>query len=403
MSKLKKKHVLILVENLPVPFDRRVWMEATTLQEAGYQVHVVCPTSDRHPESREVLEGVKIRRYPLGIEGRSSLGTLVEYLWALLCMTWHVFAVSLRHPIKVVHVCNPPDLLFLATWPARLIRRAKTIFDQHDLCPELWEVKGHSLTGFYARALLKAEAATYRWADVVISTNESYKHIATTRGKKKSEDVFVVRSAPRKSFATLELMSTRPAHEAHRIAYVGTMGAQEGIDILLDAIKHLITEKGHTQLLCDIIGGGPERDALIELSRFLGLDNFVTFHGRVSDEDMRALIMNADIGVNPDRPSTMNSLSSMNKIVEYMALGVPMVQFDCVEGKRTALESSRYVTEPTAAGLAQAIHDLLGDAQSREQMRTFGLQRFNDVLCWEAQYPNLMFAYTHLAPLEAHG
>jgi glycosyltransferase involved in cell wall biosynthesis len=399
MSQSKKQHVLILVENLPVPFDRRVWMEATTLQQAGYQVHVVCPTSDRHPESREVLESVKIRRYPLGIEGRSSLGTLVEYLWALLCMTWHVFVVSVKHPIKIVHVCNPPDLLFLATWPARLIRRAKTIFDQHDLCPELWEAKGHSLSGFYARALLKAEAATYRWADVVISTNESYKHIATTRGKKNPEDVFVVRSAPRKNFAVTELNQTRSTEVAHRIAYVGTMGAQEGIDILLDAIKLLVTEQGHTQLQCDIIGGGPERDALMALSASLGLENYVTFHGRVSDEDMRSLIMNADIGVNPDRPSTMNSLSSMNKIVEYMALGVPMVQFDCVEGKRTALESSRYVTEPTATGLAQALHDLLGDADSREQMRTFGLQRFNDVLCWEAQYPNLVAAYAHLAPL----
>jgi len=399
MGNKETKHVLILVENLPVPFDRRVWMEATTLQQAGYQVHVICPTSDRHPESREVIDGVKIRRYPLGLEGRSSLGTLAEYVWALLCMTWQVFAVGLRYPIKVVHVCNPPDLLFLATWPARLLRRARTIFDQHDLCPELWEAKGHSLSGFYARALLKAEAATYRWADVVISTNESYKHIATTRGKKQSEKVFVVRSAPRKDFATTTLAPTRTANEAYRIAYVGTMGAQEGIDILLDAVKALVTQYGHVNLKCDLIGGGPERDALIALSTSLNLAEYVTFHGRVSDEDMRALIMNADIGVNPDRPSTMNSLSSMNKIVEYMALGVPMVQFDCVEGKRTALESSRYVTEPTAAGLAEAMHNLLLDAESREEMRTFGLARFNDVLCWEAQYPNLVAAYSHLAPL----
>jgi len=374
-------------------------MEATTLQQAGYQVHVICPTSERHPERREVLDGVRIRRYPLGVEGRSSIGTLVEYLWALLCMTWHVFAVSSKFPIKVVHVCNPPDLLFLATWPARVIRRAKTIFDQHDLCPELWEAKGHSLDGFYARALLKAEAATYRWADVVISTNESYKHIATTRGRKNADNVFVVRSAPRKTFAVTEIGQTRSSDEAHRIAYVGTMGAQEGIDILLDAIKLLVTDYKRTNLQCDIIGGGPERDALMALSVSLGLAEFVTFHGRVSDGDMRSIIMNSDIGVNPDRPSTMNSLSSMNKIVEYMALGIPMVQFDCVEGKRTALEASTYVTDPTAAGLAIEMDALLADAAGREYMRTYGLQRFNDALCWEAQYPNLINAYSQLAPL----
>lgn len=393
MNTQKRQHVLILVENLPVPFDRRVWMEATTLQESGYQVHVVCPTSERHPEHREILEGVRIYRYPLGIEGRTSIGTLVEYVWALLCMTWHVFKVSVRFPIKVVHVCNPPDLLFMATWPARVLRRAKTIFDQHDLCPELWEAKGHSLTGFYARALLKAESATYKWANVVISTNESYKQIATTRGKKDSNKVFVVRSAPRKQFAVEALSQTRSAQDACHIVYVGTMGAQEGIDLLLEAIRILVHDKGHTNYRCDIIGGGPEREAMKALSTSLGLSDFVTFHGRVPDEEMRSIIMNADVGVNPDRPSTMNSLSSMNKIVEYMALGVPMVQFDCVEGKRTALESSWYVTEPTSEALAEELRNLLNDSVSRERMRAFGFARFNEELCWEAQYPNLLAAY----------
>ena len=393
MTLKNKQHILILVENLPVPFDRRVWMEATTLQEHGYQVHVVCPTSKRHKQHREIIDGVRIYRYPLGIEGRSSIGTLLEYVWALLCMTWNVFHISVRFPIKVVHVCNPPDLLFLATWPARILRRSRTIFDQHDLCPELWEAKGHSLSGFYARALLKAESATYRWANVVISTNESYKHIATTRGNKDASQVFVVRSAPRKSFAVTELVPTRAAQDARHIVYVGTMGAQEGIDILLEAIRILVQDEGHIHYKCDIIGGGPERDAMEALSVSLGLSESVTFHGRVPDEEMRSIIMNADIGVNPDRPSTMNSLSSMNKIVEYMALGVPMVQFDCVEGKRTALESSRYVTEPTAQALATELRTLMNDFEAREHMRAFGLKRFNELLCWEAQYPNLLLAY----------
>lgn len=388
-----RNHVLILVENLSVPFDRRVWMEATTLQEAGYQVHVVCPKSDRHPESRESLQGVNIYRYPQGIEGRSALGTLAEYGWALLCMTWLVLKVSLRFPVKIVQVCNPPDILFLATWPARLVRSSKMIFDQHDVCPELWEAKGNSKDNLYGKALLKAEQLTYRLADVVISTNESYKEIAITRGKKDPNNVFVVRSAPRRDFAIESIPTTRSPEQARRLAYIGTMGAQEGIDILLESTKLLVDEYGLGDLHLDLIGDGPELAYLKALASELQLGPNITFHGRVSDEKLREIIAQADIGVNPDRPSQMNNISSMNKIVEYMALGLPIVQFDCIEGKRTAGDASEYVMQTNPNAFAESIFKLLTDEQRRTKMKTFGHSRFLNSLAWETQTHSLSRAY----------
>ena len=393
MSKSKKQHILILVENLPVPFDRRVWMEATTLQQAGYQVHVICPKSVMHLEARHTLNGVRIYRYAQGIEGRSAATTLAEYAWAILRMTFLVMMVSLRFPVNVVHVCNPPDILFLATWPARLFRRSKMIFDQHDVCPELWEAKGNSRGSIYGRALLKAESLTYRFADVVISTNQSYKDIAVLRGGKSEKKVFVVRSAPKREFAIQVLPETRDSDSAKKIAYIGTMGAQEGIDILLESIRLLISDFGVYDIHLDLIGGGPELQALKTMAIKLNLNNNVTFHGRVSDEELRNIVCNADIGVNPDRPSQMNNISSMNKIVEYMALGLPIVQFDCIEGKRTALHSSKYVNDPEPRALAKELDSLLKDEFSRDQMRSSGHGRFLSHLAWENQVDSLLIAY----------
>ncbi len=388
-----KKNVLILVENLPVPFDRRVWMEATTLQNHGYQVFIICPNSKRHPSLREEIDGIRIFRYPALIEGRSSFGTLVEYAWAICAMSAISLALSCRRSFAVVQVCNPPDILFMATWAPRLIRRAKLIFDQHDINPELWESKGHSTTDTFGRLLLWAERATYRRATRVISTNESYKQIAIRRGKKLPEDVFVVRSAPKGSFGIETLPVTRPSAIANTIVYIGTMGHQEGIDILLHAVKLLITKFNRVGVQLDLIGDGPERRHLEALSTELELTQNVIFHGRVSDDELRKIVPAADIAVNPDRPSKMNDLSSMNKIVEYMALGRPIVQFACVEGEKTALEASMNVRGSDPESLAQELSDLLLNETLRNHMSQYGLQRFKEILAWEHQESILIAAY----------
>ena len=388
-----KKNVLILVENLPVPFDRRVWMEATTLQNNGYQVFIICPNSKRHPSLREEIDGIRIFRYPALIEGRSSLGTLIEYAWAICAMSAISLTLSCRRSFAVVQVCNPPDILFMATWAPRLIRRAKLIFDQHDINPELWESKGHSTTDTFGRLLLWAERATYRQAATVISTNESYKQIAIRRGKKLPEDVFVVRSAPKSSFGIETLPVTRAPATANKIVYIGTMGHQEGIDILLHAMKLLVTQFDRAALQLNLIGDGPERRHLEALTLELGLTENVTFHGRVSDDELRKIVLEADIAVNPDRPSKMNDLSSMNKIVEYMALGRPIVQFASLEGERTALEASFNVSTPDSHSLAKAITELIPNFKLREHMSAFGLTRFKQDLAWEYQESHLLSSY----------
>jgi glycosyltransferase involved in cell wall biosynthesis len=388
-----KTNILILVENLPVPFDRRVWMEAMTLQNTGHQVFIICPNSKRHPSLKEKIDGIYIFRYPVLLEGRSSFGTLVEYAWAILAMSGIALALSLRRKFAIVQVCNPPDILFMTTWAPRLLHRAKLIFDQHDINPELWESKGHSMKDLFGRLLLWAEQATYRQASIVISTNESYREIAIKRGRKRIQDVFVVRSAPMRSFAVETLPVTRSSEHANTVVYIGTMGSQEGIDILLHAVKILIAEYDRSGIRLDLIGDGPERRHLEALSAELELSKNVTFHGRVSDDELRRIALRADVAVNPDRPSKMNNLSSMNKIVEYMALGRPIVQFACREGEKTALDASMSVHESDPNSLAKELSDLLANKIQRYNMSVFGLRRFKEVLAWQHQESELLSAY----------
>ena len=393
---MKKPHVIILVENLPVPFDRRVWMEASTLQQNGYQVSVICPATKTYPKRKEVIDGIRIYRYPGGIEGRSSIGTLLEYLWAISWMFLLTLRISIQTKVDVVHLCNPPDLLFVASFPAKLLRRSKIIFDQHDICPELWESKGHKQTDFYGRLLIFFEKVTYTFSDAVISTNQSYKDIAMSRGMKKTDDVFIVRSAPKREFAGQVKLVTRAPDQSGKIVYLGTMGSQEGIDLLLTAVGILKDELGWASISLSLIGDGPERPYLQSMATELRLNSNVNFLGRVSDDILKETVLDADVAVNPDRPSKMNDLSSMNKIVEYMALGLPIVQFSCLEGERTALDAGLSVKTNSARALAETLHELLSDEMARERMRVFGNSRFISDLAWEHQEETLLAAYGHV-------
>ena len=393
---MKKPHVIILVENLPVPFDRRVWMEASTLQQNGYQASVICPATKTYPKRKEVIDGIRIYRYPGGIEGRSSIGTLLEYLWAISWMFLLTLRISIQTKVDVVHLCNPPDLLFVASLPAKLLRRSKIIFDQHDICPELWESKGHKQTDFYGRLLIFFEKVTYTFSDAVISTNQSYKDIAMSRGMKKTDDVFIVRSAPKREFAGQVKLVTRAPDQSGKIVYLGTMGSQEGIDLLLTAVGILKDELGWASISLSLIGDGPERPYLQSMATELRLNSNVNFLGRVSDDILKETLLDADVAVNPDRPSKMNDLSSMNKIVEYMALGLPIVQFSCLEGERTALDAGLSVKTNSARALAETLHELLSDEKARERMRVFGNSRFISDLAWEHQEETLLAAYGHV-------
>ena len=390
-----KRRVLILVENLPSPFDRRVWQEATTLRDAGYEVSIICPTGKGYERKFEVLEGIHIWRYALPFEGSGALGYVLEYGVALS----FTFLLSLRvlatRGFDVIHACNPPDLLFLVGGFYKLFGK-RFVFDHHDANPELYEAK-FGRKGFLWKAMVWLEKLTFRTADVSIATNESYRRIALERGAMAPERVFVVRSGP-----SLERMKILPPDERlkhgrkHLVGYVGVMGRQEGIDYLLRAAAHIVRDLGRTDVHFGLVGGGTSLEELRGLALRLGIADYVTFTGRVPDAEMLAMLNTADVCVNPDVANEMNDISTMNKVMEYMALGKPMVQFDLAEGRFSAREASLYARRNNALDLASKIIFLLENPEKRRAMGEFGRRRVLEELEWRHEAPKLLAAYEAL-------
>ena len=393
---LAGRKVLIIVENLPVPFDRRVWQEATTLAASGAQVSVICPKMKGYEESYERLDGVDIHRHPLPVEGSGLGGYIAEYATALFWQTVLSWSVFLRRGFDTLQGCNPPDLIFLVAWQFRLFG-VRYIFDHHDINPELYEAK-YSKRGFFWRMLGWLEKLSFASARVVISTNESYRQVALTRGGKQKGDVFVVRSGP--NLERLKGGEYRPSLKNARdflVGYVGVMGEQEGIDLLLEAARHIVEDRGRTDIQFCLVGGGPSLASLRALCSEMGLDDYVTFTGRAPDDTLFAVLATSDVCVNPDRVNAMNDLSTMNKILEYMAFGRPIVQFDVKEGRFSAQEASLYARPNDPIDFADKVLALLADEDERRRRGEFGRRRVTETLSWEHQVPTLIDAYRRAA------
>lgn len=390
------RKVLVIVENLAVPFDRRVWQECLALRDAGAQVVVICPTMDSHPELEELRDGIRIYRHPLPIDARGALGFALEYGAALLHWMRLTVRVARRHGFDTLHGCNPPDLIFLVAIVARWVRPVRFIFDHHDIAPELFEAK-FGRRGPFWHLLRRLERWTFRTADVVISTNESYRDIALTRGGKAPEDVFIVRSGP-----DLRRVRVVPPNRAwaagaqHLVGYVGTMGQQEGIDLLLEAARLLVQDRGLSVRFV-VVGGGPELPHLQRQAQAMGLSEHVHFTGRVADDTLFEVLSTADLCINPDRVNPMNTLSTMNKILEYMAFSKPIVQFEGVEGQRSAAGASVYARANDPVDLAERIAALLADPARCARMGAEGRARIEGTLSWDHQVPNLIAAYQRAA------
>lgn len=389
------RRVLIIVENLPVPFDRRVWQEATTLEQAGYDVTVICPRNRAFPKGFEKIDGIRIYRYSIPFEADRPLGYLAEYGIALFRQFVLAVRVSLGRGFDVIHACNPPDNIFLIGAFFKLFGK-KFVFDHHDLCPELFAAK---FTGkpLLRKLTLVLERCTFRTADVSIATNESYKKIAVERGGMRPDRVFVVRSGPNLD----RLRIQPPVAELKKgkrflVGYVGVMGRQEGIDHLLRAARHIVFELGRNDVHFGLVGGGTELSAMVEYANSLGLADHVTFTGRVPDAELLAMLNTAEVCVNPDTVNEMNQLSTMNKVMEYMALGKAQVQFDMVEGRVSAGESSLYAAANDHVDLAEKIVELLDDEQKRERMGAIGRERIESRLQWKHEAPKLLEAYAAL-------
>ncbi|MEA3413224.1 MAG: glycosyltransferase family 4 protein [Pseudomonadota bacterium] len=388
----KPRRVLFIVENLPVPFDRRVWQEATTLKQAGYEVSIICPKGKDYRDSSEVIDGINIYRHPLPIEGSGAVGYALEYSTALFWEFVFAWKVFFKHGFDAIHACNPPDNIFLIGMFFKLFRK-RYLFDHHDINPELYEAK-FGRRDFFYKLMVAFERWTFRVADVSIATNESYRRIAIERGGMDPDRVFVVRSGP--NLDRLRIIDPVPALKNGRkflVGYVGVMGQQEGIDYLLRSVRHIVVNMGRGDIQFGLVGGGTELDELEAYARELEVGDYVTFTGRVPDQQLLEMLNTAEVCVNPDVANDMNDKSTMNKIMEYMALGKPIVQFDLTEGRFSAQEASLYAAQNDEKDLAEKIVELIDDPEKRVRLGKFGRRRIEDELEWRYEVPRLLEAY----------
>ena len=387
------KRILFIVENLPSPFDRRVWQEATTLHQNGYQVFIICPTGKGYEEKYECLDGIHIYRHPLPPEAEGALGYALEYSVALYWEFYLSFKVLFSHGFDAIHACNPPDLIFLVGGFFKFFFHKKFLFDHHDINPELYEAK-FGRRDFFYRLMLLCERLTFKTADRSIATNESYKQIAIERGGMHPDKVTVVRSGPKLDrLKIIEPVLPLKKGRKHLVGYVGVMGKQEGIDYLLRALHYIVEHKNRTDVHFGLVGGGTELTSLQAYAKALGVEDYVTFTGRVSDQQMLEMLNTADVCVNPDVANEMNDKSTMNKIMEYMALAKPIVQFDLSEGRFSAQEASLYARRNDTKDLAEKILLLLDDQVKRKAMGDFGRNRIITELEWKYEEPKLLEAY----------
>jgi glycosyltransferase involved in cell wall biosynthesis len=389
--------VLIIVQNLSVPFDRRVWLECQALASAGHQVAVVCPKDDGDPDY-QVLDGVELYKYRGYAPGGGKLSYIAEYAYSLAATAWLIFKARRRSGrIDVLQACNPPDIF----WPIALVLRAfdktRFVFDHHDLCPELFESRFPNGPKLPHRALLAMERWTHRTADQVIATNDSYRQIAITRGGKSPADVTVVRTGPdpERLRRGPEFPELRRGHR-FLAAYIGVMGPQDGVDIVVRAADVVINKLGRDDIAFTVMGSGDCLKDLVALRDELGLGDHVEFTGRVPDEFVTRVLSTADVGLSPDPKNPLNDLSTMNKSMEYMSYELPVVAFDLRETRVSCGDAGFYVTPNDVYQYAEAIVTLMDDEAKRAELGKLGRERVEQELAWSHQEREYLRVYDRL-------
>jgi glycosyltransferase involved in cell wall biosynthesis len=379
------RRILIIVQNLPVPFDRRVWLECQALTSEGYQVSVVCPRGDGDP-GYAVIDGVQIYKYRPYAPGGSKISFINEYVYSFLATAWLALRARRTGRFDVVQACNPPDIF----WPIGLLLRALDrtvfVFDHHDLCPELYESRFPGGSRLPYRGLRWLERMTHRTARHVIATNDSYRNIAVQRSGKPAADVTVVRTGPDPE--RLVRGEARPELRRGRrylAAYIGVMGPQDGVDIVVRAADVVVHEMGRVDIAFTLIGKGDCFDDLVALRDELSLAGYVEFTGRAPDDQVAEIMSTADIGLSPDPKNPLNDVSTMNKTMEYMAYELPVVAFDLLETRVSAADAAVYVRPNDVHEYARAIVALMDDEPQRAQLAKSGRVRVEQVLAWSHQ------------------
>ena len=376
-----------------MPFDRRVWLECQALTSAGYQVSVVCPKGRDEP-SYEVIDSVRLYRYRPYAPGGSKVSFIAEYVYSFLATAWGMLKARRSGRFAVIQACNPPDIF----WPLALAFRgldgARFVFDHHDLCPELYQSRFPSGPKLPYKGLLALERRTHRAANHVIATNDSYREIAMTRGGKRADEVTVVRTGP-------DLRRLRPGEpdpelrRGHRylVAYIGVMGPQDGVDIVVRAADIVVSKLGRDDIAFTLIGSGDCFDDLVALRDQLGLAGHVEFTGRAPDEQVMRIMSTADAGLSPDPKNPLNDVSTMNKTMEYMVFGLPVIAFDLRETRVSAGDAAVYVQPNDEQQYAEAIVALLDDEPRREVMGKLARERVEQELAWDHQESTYLGVY----------
>jgi glycosyltransferase involved in cell wall biosynthesis len=408
---LRKGRVLIIVQNLPVPFDRRVWLECQTLRAAGHDVSVVCPKGPGDPSFAK-LEGVELYKYrPYASKG-NKVSFIVEYVYSFLVTLWLSLKASRAgRRFDVVQACNPPDIF----WPIGLLfkalYRSQFVFDHHDLCPELFESRFPDGSRRAHQGLLWLEGRTVASADHVIATNDSYRAVDIERHHADPDRVTVVRTGPDPArLKPREADSSLRRGRPYLVAYIGVMGPQDGVDIVLSMAHHVVTTLGRTDISFTLIGSGDCFEDLLAMRASLGLKEYVEFTGRIPDDNVAAILSTADVGICPDPKNPLNDVSTMNKTMEYMAFGLPVLAFDLKETRVSAGDAGVYATPNEVDELATLLVGLMDDPGRRQAMGAVGRARVEQELAWHHQaarylgvYESLIARAKHQAPAAVAG
>jgi glycosyltransferase involved in cell wall biosynthesis len=377
--------VLIIVQNLPVPFDRRVWLECQALVSAGHRVAVVCPKGDGDP-AYQVVDTVELHKYRPYAPGGSKAGFVTEYAYSFLATAWLTFRARRSGRFGVLQACNPPDIFWPIALALRGLDRTRFVFDHHDLCPELYESRFPDGPRLPYRMLRALERRTHRTADHVISTNESYRDVAVKRSGKPAADVTVVRTGPdperlRRGPASPELLRGR----RFLAAYIGVMGPQDGVDIVVRAADVVVHQLGRDDIAFTLIGKGDCYEDLVAMRDGLGLAGHVEFTGRAPDDFVARILSTADVGLSPDPKNPLNDVSTMNKTMEYMAFELPVVAFDLHETRVSAGDAGVYIAPNDIDDYAAAIVKLMDDEPRRSHLGKLGRARVERELAWSHQ------------------
>ena len=387
---------VIIVENLPVPFDRRVWQEAQALRAAGWDVSVICPMSQQYPQHYEIIDEIAIYRHPLPMEARHKLGFLFEYGAALFHEARLLFKIARTRGFDIIQICNPPDLLFVNALPYKLFGK-RLVFDHHDVCPELFAAK-FARKGPLFQLLLLAEKLTMRSADLVVSSNETFRNLAIGRCGKSPQDVVTVYSVPDRT-RIKRLPPNQELRKGARIilGYMGIISDQDGVDHFVRMLNHLVVDHGCRDIGAVIVGDGPALSEVRQLARDLNLAEKITFTGYLKGDDLLAAMSTFDIGIIPDPVNEYNDKISMNKVFEYSALGVPAVAYELAETRRLLGATAEYADDATPTGLARACLILIKDDNTRAERGRAAKALADERFDWERERAKYVAAYQRLA------